>query len=271
MRSTRFALTAAAAAVALAGCGRAAQSVTAVGAPPSSATTSAMPATALPTATGTPTLIPTRVSPAATRTASSPPRVPATPLAAALPAFASAVRTVTAADLPSTYRAGCPTPPSQLRMLTLSYVDFTGHAQTGHLVVNAAYVPAATAVFADLYAHRFPIREMVPVDAYGGSDARSVAADNTAGFNCRAAVTADGTTSWSMHAYGEAIDVDPVENPYIYGGTVDPADGEPYVDRSDLRPGMAYAGGVLVEAFADVGWKWGVPFGDYQHFSVNGK
>lgn len=188
-----------------------------------------------------------------------------------LPAFRSAVAAVTAADLPSSYRRGCPTPPSQLRMLTLSYVDFSGRAQTGHLVVNAARAAQVVAVFADLYAHRFPIRRMVPVDAYGGSDDRSLAADNTAGFNCRAAVTG-GPTSWSMHAYGEAIDVDPVENPYLESnGAVDPPAGRAYVDRHNVRPGMAEAGGELVEAFARQGWRWGVAFGDYQHFSTNGK
>lgn len=189
----------------------------------------------------------------------------------ALPAFASSVAAVSAADLPSSYHAGCPTPPSQLRMLTLSYVDFDGAAQTGHLVVAADQAAKVIAVFADLYVHRFPIRQMVPVDAYGGSDERSLAADNTAGFNCRLAVTT-GPASWSMHAYGDAIDVDPVENPYIEsGGTVDPPNGAPYVDRTDVRPGMAESGGELALAFARQGWQWGASFGDYQHFSTNGR
>ena len=70
-------------------------------------------------------------------------------------------------------------------------------------------------VFRDLYAARFPIRRMVPVDAYGGSDFRSIEADNTSAFNCR---YVDGTTRWSNHAYGRAIDVNPIENPYVSGG-----------------------------------------------------
>src|SRR5919109_1112810 len=40
-------------------------------------------------------------------------------------------------------------------------------------------------VFARLYAARFPIRRMRVVDVYGGSDPRSMAADNTSAFNCR--------------------------------------------------------------------------------------
>ena len=71
-------------------------------------------------------------------------------------------------------------------------------------------------VFRDLYAARFPIRRMVPVDAYGGSDFRSIEADNTSAFNCR---FVEGTTRWSNHAYGRAIDVNPIENPYVSGGS----------------------------------------------------
>ena len=95
-----------------------------------------------------------------------------------------------------------------------------------------------------------------------------MAADNTSGFNCR---FVGGTSRWSMHAYGEAIDVNPVENPYVRGGTVSPARGRAYVDRSSYRPGMAVTGGVLVRAFAAAGWAWGESFGDYQHFSTTGR
>jgi hypothetical protein len=114
---------------------------------------------------------------------------------------------------------------------------------------------------------------MQPVDAYRGSDDRSAAADNTSGFNCRAAVTT-GPKSWSMHAYGEAIDVNDVENPYLEGARVIPPAGKAYLDRTNVRPGMAFHGGVLVRAFASVGWGWGGNFAgtpDYQHFSTNGR
>ena len=95
-----------------------------------------------------------------------------------------------------------------------------------------------------------------------------MAADNTSGFNCR---FVGGTSRWSMHAYGGAIDVNPLENPYVRGSTVSPPAGRAYLDRSGYRPGMAVAGGVLVRAFAAAGWKWGASFGDYQHFSTTGR
>jgi hypothetical protein len=74
-----------------------------------------------------------------------------------------------------------------------------------------------------------------------------------------------------MHAFGEAIDVNPVENPYIRGSTVSPPAGRDYLHRSRERPGMAVVDGVLVRAFAAAGWKWGASFGDYQHFSTSGR
>jgi hypothetical protein len=127
-------------------------------------------------------------------------------------------------------------------------------------------------VFARLYAERFPIRQMQPEDAFGGRDPASMAADNTSGFNCRDAV-APGAPQWSVHAFGEAIDVNPVENPYLEGGAAQPLAGATYLTRSLVRPGMAVAGGPLVEAFASVGWAWGgrwTAAPDYQHFSLTG-
>ena len=192
--------------------------------------------------------------------------------AAKTPRFAFSVSRITAADLRYSYRPGCPVPPDGLRLLHLSYWGFDDRAHRGGLVVNQAVVPAVRQVFATLFARRFPIRRMEPVDDYQGSDNRSMAADNTSGFNCRYAVTT-GPKQWSAHAYGEAIDVDPLENPYLIGSRVFPPRGRTYLDRGNLRPGMAVPGGMLIDAFAAVGWQWGGRWAgspDYQHFSSTG-
>jgi hypothetical protein len=189
---------------------------------------------------------------------------------AAPPPFTARVERVTASDLPSSWHGGCPVAPAQLRRIRLAYLGFDGRRHLGELVVNARVVSQVTRVFRTLYRERFPIRRMRPIDVYGGDDDRSAAADNTSAFNCRRAV-ASGPASWSMHAYGEAVDVNDVENPYLLGSRVIPPAGRAYVDRTNVRPGMAVADGVLVRAFASVGWGWGARFGDYQHFSVNGR
>jgi hypothetical protein len=151
-------------------------------------------------------------------------------------------------------------------------VGFDGRTHTGHLVIATTVAAEVVTVFRTLYLERFPIRMMVPESSFGGSDPRSMARDNTSGFNCRYAVGAP-THSWSIHALGEAIDVNPVENPYLVGGAADPPQGASYLRRMPARPGMAAPDGVVVRAFASIDWKWGgrwTASPDYQHFSATG-
>ena len=140
------------------------------------------------------------------------------------------------------------------------------------MVVNASAVHDLRRAFAALFAGRFPIRRMRVVDRYGGSDYDSIQADNTSAFNCRSAT---GASRWSEHAYGLAIDINPIENPYVYtSGTTTHHASVPFLDRSNVRRGMAVRGGTLVRAFDAIGWGWGGRWPrptDFQHFSVNGR
>ena len=225
----------------------------------STSTTAVAPTTTLaPVTTVAPTTIPTAV--------------PTTTVASvAGPAFTGTASAVTAAELGASWRPGCPVAPDDLRLLRLSYWGFDDQPHVGSLVVAASVAGAVLEVFHTLYDQRFPIRRMETVDVYGADDDASMAVDNTSAFNCRPAV-AEGPPHWSNHAYGLAIDVNPVENPYILSGRVLPPAGAEFVDRSIYRPGMAVAGGVLTSAFAGVGWGWGGTWSnpDYQHFSSTG-
>ena len=214
---------------------------------------------------------PARTSPAATpapaTTAAGPAQSPS-----ADPTYTGTAAAVTAADVPRSWRAGCPVGPDQLSRLTLRHWGFDGQSHVGTLIVHASVAAGLIRVFETLYRERFPIRLLQPVDAYDGSDDASMAADNTSAFNCRRAVAA-GTPSWSEHTYGKAIDVNPVENPYVFGKEVLPPAGAAHLDRSTEKAGYAVAGGVLVKAFAAAGWKWGgarKSNPDYQHFSTSG-
>jgi hypothetical protein len=189
------------------------------------------------------------------------------------PPFRWGTSTVTAAQLGGSWHSGCPVGPSALRNLRLTFWGFDGRAHTGALVVNSATVSAYVAAFRSMYAARFPFRRMQPISAYGGSDDKSMAADNTSAFNCRAAVS-NGPKHWSMHAYGRAVDLNPVENPYVLDGKVTPPQGRRYTNRSNVRPGMVVRGSAPVRAFSAVGWGWGGYWSsskDYQHFSSNGR
>jgi hypothetical protein len=171
----------------------------------------------------------------------------------------------------SSWRPGCPVPLSDLRLLSVSHWGFDGRVHAGALVVHEAVAAPVLRVMRKLFDARFPIRRMRLVDEYGASDFRSIEADNTSAFNCRRAT---GSGSWSEHAYGRAIDVNPIENPYVSGGQTSHRASVPFLDRSRRRPGMAYEGGGLVSAFRSIGWGWGGDWSgikDYQHFSASGR
>jgi len=171
------------------------------------------------------------------------------------------------------WHQGCPVSFAQLRVLTVTHWGFDGRVHTGQVVVNRDAVAPLERVFQRLYELRFPIRDMVLTDEYRLQQP----ADITDAFECRQAVPSpcvggSGTGHWSEHAYGEAIDLNPVENPYVgCGATRDPA-SRPYLDRSRLRPGMVTP--AVIAAFRSVGWGWGGAWTgstkDYQHFSANG-
>lgn len=172
---------------------------------------------------------------------------------------------------PTSWRPGCPVPLSQLRYLRLSHLGFDGREHLGELVVHVDAVVPVIAAFRALWNERFPIARMQLVDDFGGNDDASMAADNTSAFNCR---TVAGTGRWSEHAYGRAVDINPIENPWVSGGSVSPPAGASFAFRSVVRPGMFLSGSPAVRAFTDLGWGWGGYWGsskDYQHFSASGR
>jgi hypothetical protein len=172
------------------------------------------------------------------------------------------------------WHKGCPVALSQLRVLTVRHWGWDGRAHTGQLVVNAKAVAPLGRVFARLYALRFPIRHLRFSDAYGKQPADG---DISGSFECRQAVPSpcsggSGTGTWSNHAYGLAVDVNPIENPYTGCGRTRERASRPYLDRSRLRKGMVTP--AVVGAFAAAGWGWGGSWSgstkDYMHFSWNG-
>jgi poly-gamma-glutamate synthesis protein (capsule biosynthesis protein) len=170
----------------------------------------------------------------------------------------------------SSWHSGCPVPIRKLRVVRVSIHKFDGSARRGRMIINRREAHHVVTVMHKLWRADYPIRRMRLVDAYGADDDRSLAADNTSAFNCRYVA---GTTRWSMHAYGLAIDLNPVENPYVSGSHVSPPKGAKYADRCCHRA-IVHAGDVVVRAFASVGWGWGGSWAgstkDYQHFSSNG-
>jgi hypothetical protein len=169
------------------------------------------------------------------------------------------------------WHPGCPVALRDLRVVVADHVDFQGKSVLASLIVHRDVANDVVTVLRKLYEARFPIRRMIPIDVFGGSDFRSIEADNTSAFNCR---RVEGTSRWSEHAYGRAIDVNPIENPYVSGGRTSHPASRRYVDRTPCRRGMACPGNVLVRAFQSVGWGWGGDWSgakDYQHFSASSR
>lgn len=186
-------------------------------------------------------------------------------------AYASTISPVPPAVLArSTWQPACPVKATELRYLTMAFRGFDGRAHTGEMIVNASGATAITRVFGKLFAARFPLEEM-RVTAPAELDAAPTGDGNdTSAFVCR---PVRGQKSWSAHAYGLAVDVNPFCNPYTHADLVLPELASAYLNRARVRPGMVRAGDATVRAFAAAGWSWGGAWHDptdRMHFTATG-
>ena len=141
------------------------------------------------------------------------------------------------------WHSDCPVGLARLRLLRLSYWGFDHAVHQGELIVNQSAATALTRAFGRLFAAGYPIRQMRPVDAFGGSDERSMLADNTSAFNCR---RVRGTAVWSQHAYGLAVDINPFQNPEVLAnGAVDPPAAAVWANRSWHSRAVIRRGGAV--------------------------
>jgi hypothetical protein len=185
--------------------------------------------------------------------------------------YASTISPVPPAVLArSTWQPACPVKVAELRYLTMSFRGFDGRAHTGEMLVNASAAAGITKAFGRLFAAHFPLEEMRVTGPDELTAPPTGDGNSTSAFVCR---PARGQTSWSAHAYGLAVDVDPFCNPYTKGDLVLPELASAYVDRSRARPGMVLAGDATVRAFAAIGWSWGGAWSspkDRMHFTATG-
>jgi hypothetical protein len=175
------------------------------------------------------------------------------------------------ARMGGTYQDGCPVPVDQLRYVTVSFRGFDDAAHTGELVVHADEAGDVVEVFRQLFEAGFPIEEMRLVTDADLAAPPTGDGNNTAAFVCR---NVRGGSSFSAHAFGLAIDLNPFQNPYVRDDLVLPELASAYVDRSNVRPGMILDGDVVVRAFESIGWTWGGRWDDPRdtmHFSANGR
>ena len=192
----------------------------------------------------------------------------AEPVGGGLSGWRSRVETVTPGIVNWDARKQCPVGPADLRKVWVTYIDFYGASHQGSVVVHRSIAARTQRAFQTLYRMRFRIQGMSPMtlNAPYISDMGAV----TAGYSCRAV---SGSSTWSQHAYGRAIDVNPVQNPMVRGSYVDPRGGTDFLRRDVYRRGMMHAAGA-VRAFTANGFYWGGRWNslkDDMHFSLNNR
>lgn len=198
--------------------------------------------------------------------ASSPPA--ASPVDAPPLPVPATVEPVTAAELGASWRPDCPVEPGRLRRVGVDHIGLDGQTHRGELVVHEDLVRDVIAIFEQLYRLGYPVEKIRTADHYPDADDElSMEDNNTSAFNCR---IIPGTDRWSPHAYGRAIDLNPLLNPCIYAsGYVEPRNASAYLDRGRTDPGLLHDGDPAVQIFTDRGWRWGGSWTspiDYQHF-----
>ncbi|GBC86718.1 hypothetical protein HRbin12_00716 [bacterium HR12] len=176
----------------------------------------------------------------------------------------------------STWRPGCPVRLADLALLRFNHVGFDGGIHRGRLVVHRSVAADVLGVFRRLFEARFPLERVDLAPRFRPHADPHTRRNVTAGFNCRPVITPEGPgATFSQHAYGLAVDVNPLQNPYVAAdGSVRNRFARPYADRTLDRPGMIHEGDVVVRAFEAIGWAWGGRWSgakDFMHFSSTGR
>ncbi|PHS34751.1 MAG: hypothetical protein COA92_00485 [Sulfurovum sp.] len=172
------------------------------------------------------------------------------------------------------WHQGCPVELENLRYIRLKHHNFYRSEKMGEIIVHKDVADEVVEIFRELYEIRYPIRQMRLISDFLGSDWQSIEADNTSAFNCRKTSTKTG--KWSQHAFGKAIDINPIENPFVFKtGRIAHIESYKYKKRihknnSFTDRSMLLKEDEVVQIFEKYGWKWGGDFTqykDYQHFS----
>lgn len=164
------------------------------------------------------------------------------------------------------WHPGCPVDINNLLYIRLSYWGFDNRPHHGVLIMNKIVASEVVAIFQALYQQHFPIARMQPISDFNGNDAAAMAANDTTGFDCRLITLGN---NYSAHAYGTAVDINPLLNPYISGSVILPWQARKYVMRNPTYPGMITSQNTIYQIFHQKGWRWGgdwVELKDYQHF-----
>jgi len=177
----------------------------------------------------------------------------------------------------NTLKDNCPVPLKDLKLLTIKHLGYDGKDKLGKLLIHKSIASNVEKIFEELYQIKYPIFQMKLVSEYNNDDWQSIEANNTSAFNCRVVA---GTKKWSNHSYGKAIDINPIENPYISRkGYISHKESLKYRKRVHKENTLKDREILLkdddaVKIFKKYGWSWGgdwITIKDYQHFEYKRK
>lgn len=175
------------------------------------------------------------------------------------------------------WKSDCPVSLERLRVVQIVYRTFEGKTKEGEVIVLEAVSPFVMRIFQELLEEDFPLHKVIPIDHYKGNDDASMADNNSSAFNYRPIA---GKKILSIHSYGLAIDINPIQNPYMGNSFINehkqcgaievwPTKGLEYVNRRHQRPGMVEP---IVDIFYKYGFRdWGGDWQDlmdYHHFQT---
>lgn len=166
----------------------------------------------------------------------------------------------------NSFKTGGPVNYSDLALVRVKYINFDDKEMTGEIIVNKKLANDVYEIFQELYEAKYPINKISLIDEYDNSDVLSMEDNNTYSFSVRAVT---GGNKYSNHAYGRAVDINPIQNPYIKNKKIEPESGKNYLNRKNMRKGMIIKGDICYNAFKKRGWSWGGDWKslkDYQHF-----
>jgi len=172
--------------------------------------------------------------------------------------------------LRSSWHEQCPVKAKDLAYVVMPFWGFDNKPHTGEMLVNAIWADEVAGVFEYIYEHRFPIEEMRVTTTEEVSGEHFGDQNVTISFECRR--TTGGFETWSAHASGLALDINPFHNPWVRDGFIYPELASAYLDRTWLRPGMIETQRPIITEFKKIGWYWGGNWGsfdDWMHFSAN--
>ncbi len=149
----------------------------------------------------------------------------------------------------------------------ITHWGFDDKEHTGEIILNKKVAGEVVEIFRELHEAKFPIEKIRIIDEYDANDELSMLDNNSSAFCYREIAGSNGKLS--NHSYGIAIDINPIQNPYVKNNMVLPESGKEYLDRTNVRKGMIVEGDVCYNAFKQRGWTWGGDWNslkDYQHF-----